>query len=94
MKRLNWKVIKNNISEARQELEEIESLIGSGELPEEGELQIMVEHAYHHINFAWNARSMSAKRYANLTDEDFNSYGKFPTDVEEWRVPDSDKKSE
>jgi hypothetical protein len=92
MKRLNWKIIKSNISEAREELQKVESLIESGDLPDEGELQIMVEHAYHHINFAWNARKMSTRRYANLADTDFNSFGKFPEDLEEWHVSDSEKR--
>jgi hypothetical protein len=91
MKRLNWKIIKSNISEARQELERIESLIESGELPHEVELQIMLQHAYHHINFAWNAKNISNKRYVNLTKADFNSFGKFPKDIEEMCLPESEE---
>ncbi len=94
MKKLNWKIIKSNISEAREELQKIESLIESEGFPDTGEFQIMVEHAYHHMNFAWNARNIPSKRYANLTDDDFNSFGKFPEDIEEWCVSDSGEKAE
>ena len=86
MSGLNWKMIKSNLIEARQELEKIESRIESGDLPHEGDLQVMVEHVFHHLNFAWNARRFSMKRYSELTDEDFNLFGKFPEDIEEFRV--------
>ena len=47
------------------------------------ELSVDLQHAYHHLNFAWNARYISTKRYANLTDEDFAKWGKYPIDIED-----------
>ena len=63
MPRFNWEIIKSNISEALEELKSIEKQIESGKFPHEGELQVMFEHTYHHLNFAWNARKISTKRY-------------------------------
>ena len=82
MKKLNWKMIKSNIAEARDELEVIEAKIDSDEMLDEVEYQIKMEHVYHHLNFAWNARNISRDRYVNLTDQDFNKFGKFPEDIE------------
>jgi len=76
MNRMNWKIIESNIREAREQLEEIERLISSKKYPCEEELQVMVEHAYHHLNFAWNTRRVTTKEYRKLTDEEFNRWGK------------------
>ena len=75
-------MIKSNLAEAREELEVIEGKIASGEMLDEVDYQIKIEHIYHHLNFAWNARNISKERYVNLTDQDFNEFGKFPDDIE------------
>ncbi|MBF0550836.1 MAG: hypothetical protein HQK60_09895 [Deltaproteobacteria bacterium] len=87
-RQVNLTIIKSNIAEARQELERIEALIRTGDISDEGELWVMMQHAYHHINFAWNARNISTERYAHLTHQDFNQFGKFPTDVDELEISD------
>jgi len=79
---MNWQIIKSNIKEAREELEKIENEIDSSEPLEETELMLMMEHAYHHLNFAWNIRNVSTDRYTIMSDEDFNRWGKFPTDID------------
>ncbi|HEX8286196.1 MAG TPA: hypothetical protein VF588_22740 [Pyrinomonadaceae bacterium] len=81
MDKLNPDVILSNVSEAREELEQIEALIRGGEELTEGELWVMFGHAYHHLNFAWNARRVTDAQYRNLTDKDFNAWGGFPTDI-------------
>lgn len=78
---MNWQIIKSNIKEAREELEKIEKEINSSEPPEEIEFMLMLEHAYHHLNFAWNIRNVATDKYATMIDEDFNRWGKFPTDI-------------
>lgn len=86
MPRLTWEIILYNIAEARQQLEQIEAQAKSEKKASEIELQIMLEHAYHHLNFAWNIRHVSAKRYAKLSDADFNEWSKFPKELEEYRI--------
>lgn len=86
MNRMNWKIIESNIREAREQLDEIERRISSKKFPSEGELQVMVEHAYHHLNFAWNARRVTTKQYRKLTDEEFNRWGKNPSDIDAFVV--------
>ena len=82
MRKINAEVVLSNISEAREELEKIEELVRSGEgLEDDGDLVVMFGHAYHHINFAWNARRVADEKYRNLTNEDFDEWGRFPTDI-------------
>ncbi len=71
-KTLNWNIIGPNIEDAREQLEEIEARIKAGKPPDPVEFQRMMQHAYHHLNFAWNARLWPQRRYAQLTEQDFH----------------------
>lgn len=83
MAKLNWEIILYNLVEAREQIEQIEKLANSEKKPSEIEFQIKLLHAYHHLNFAWNIRHASTKSYAKLTEDDFNKWGKYPTDIED-----------
>lgn len=77
----------SNIQEAREELDQMESLMASAKKPAEVELELSLRHAYHHLNTAWNARRTETEKYKNLTDSDFRIWGKFPEgfdDLENW----------
>ncbi len=87
MTKMNWKIIAGDIKEAREQLEKIEKLIDGKIRPSEGELLVMLSHAYHHLNFAWNTRRIATKQYACLTDQEFNKWGKFPREVMSFAVP-------
>lgn len=82
MSKLNWEIILSNLTEAREQIEQIERGAKNANKPSEVELQIMMEHVYHHLNFAWNTRHTSTKNYSNLSDDDFNEWSKFPVGVE------------
>lgn len=82
MRKINRDIILSNISEVREELQRIEGWLTSGEPLSEGGLEVAIEHAYHHLNFAWNARHVSSNKYKTMTDSDFNEWGKFPNDIE------------
>jgi hypothetical protein len=86
MPKLNWRIILYDITEAREQLEEIERRVKNGKAPREGEFQVLLEHAYHHLNFAWNTRHAQTKRYSHLTDEDFNEWSKFPKEIKASKV--------
>ena len=86
MRRLNRWIIARNIREAREELQKLERQLSSRPPVGEIELQIGLEHAYHHLNVAWNARSASNTRYANLTNRDFNRWSRFPTVMKPYAV--------
>jgi hypothetical protein len=38
------------------------------------------------LNFAWNARRVTTKQYRKLTDEEFNRWGKNPSDIDAFVV--------
>ena len=82
MTKLNKKIILSNINEAAEELEDLKRKLESGEL-DEVELQIALQHAYHHLNFGCNIRYVPTEKYANLNDEDFKKWGSYPTDIDE-----------
>jgi hypothetical protein len=80
-KKLNLEIIKSNLSEAREELEKLERKAATGALSEV-ELQIGLQHAYQHLNFSWNIRRIPTTQYANLTQEEFDKWGRYPSEIE------------
>jgi len=86
VRRLNRWIIATNIRQARRELQELERELSSKPPLGEIELQIGLEHAYHHLNVAWNARSASNRRYANLSNRDFNRWSRFPAIMKPYAV--------
>lgn len=82
---MNRQIIESNIKEAREQLEEIEKKLSASLT--EGEFLVMLQHAYHHLNFAWNARRVSNSRYAKLSEEEFNEWSKYPAaDIEDFAL--------
>jgi hypothetical protein len=77
----NRQIIGSNISEARDELNELLMKIEAGGL-HEAELQVGLLHAYHHLNFAWNIRRVATSRYASLAQQEFETWGRYPADIE------------
>jgi hypothetical protein len=85
MARLNWTIVGYNITEAREQLEKIEKQIKLRAISE-GEFQVQLEHAFHHLSFAWNVRRTTMKTYRDMSDEDFNRCSQFPADLEPYKV--------
>jgi hypothetical protein len=79
-KTLNNRIIAGNLAEANEEIAKLLfKAVHSG--LNEGELQVGLLHAYHHLNFAWNIRRTSTSDYAKLTDKQFERWGTYPTDI-------------
>lgn len=70
-------IILANISEAREQLEAIEKSLVDPEY-EEVELKLDLEHAYHHLNYAWNVRNESDEALSKHSAPDFIKWSKFP----------------
>ena len=78
------KIILQNIVEAREQLESIEKSLLDPEY-QECDFQIQLEHAYHHLNYAWNIRDESDVAVNAHTAEDFTRWSKFPIgEIEEF----------
>ena len=46
-----------------------------------GEFWPAMQHAYHHLNTAWNSRDATRAQVEPGTDADFNRWSQFPTDL-------------
>ena len=82
MAELTWENIAYDLEDALEELKRLTKSISSGNRPDEVEIQIAMQHIYHHLNFAWNTRYESIQNYADIMDEKFVQLGKFPQDLE------------
>jgi hypothetical protein len=74
-KRLNWSIVEGDLAEALEELVRLRRLASKRKL-NEVQLQIGLLHAYHHLNFAWNARYVPTAQYRHLTRRQFERWGK------------------
>ena len=81
MPKLNYDVIQFHVSEAREQLQQIETELLAGGKPGESQLQVWFDHAFHHLNSAWNARRTTDRQFTNSTDEDFVRWGRLPRDI-------------
>lgn len=70
-------IILHNIAEAREQLEAIEKSLLNPEY-DECELRIELEHAYHHLNYAWNIRNEPDAALDVHSKEDFAKWSKYP----------------
>lgn len=84
MPKLNSEIILYNIQEAREQLEIIEKQLKDGNLSKI-DFQTQLEHAYHHLNFAWNIRNVSNEKYAKMTNSSFNKWSKFPKKIKAYK---------
>jgi len=93
-----WKIIFHNIREASFELERLRDRIvaalnGQPDKCRRGsfyefEFFVAMEHAYHHVNWAWNCRHQDEQRAIRCDMEDFEEWEKFPAEFNEfWPSP-------
>ena len=81
----NKHLIASNIKEAKEQLEEILKDIETVKEYSEVELQIALEHSYHHLNFAWNIRNIEEKRAEACSKNDYKEWSKHPaTEITEY----------
>ncbi len=78
MAELTWENITYNLEDALEELQRLYGSISPNDQPDEIEFRIAMQHIYHHLNFAWNTRHIPI---AEMTKEQFDEWGKFPTDL-------------
>jgi hypothetical protein len=79
----NRTIIRGNIADAIEQLQKLERKATDGTLTEI-DLQLGLSHTYHHLNFAWNIRRVSTSEYARLTQEQFEQWGKYPAEIDDF----------
>lgn len=69
--------LKEALEELQRTAASVESDLDYGDL----EFSLAMEHIYHHLNTAWNARGASDQRARECTQEDFEAWRRFPSDL-------------
>jgi hypothetical protein len=70
-----------NLKEAADELNRTIRQLESEPDFSEVELFVAMQHFYHHLNTAWNAKSASAQQANVCSQEDFTVWRSFSTDI-------------
>jgi len=78
---MNKRHTEFHLKEALEQLQETISSIENAEF-DETDLQLDMEHLYHHLNTAWNARNASEKETDECSESNFEKWRQFPTDID------------
>lgn len=70
-----------HLREAHEELTRLLEDIGATPDYDIGEFMVAMQHLYHHLNTAWNARDASPDEVGHLNDADFRRWSRFPRDL-------------
>ena len=70
-----------NLQEAQEEIARILRDLEASADYDETEFRIAMEHAYDHLNTAWNSRNEDHEHIANHTEEQFYRWRAFPIDI-------------
>jgi hypothetical protein len=70
-----------HLNEALEELHRTIAAIEAGREYAVEAFEVAMQHLYHHVNTAWNARVQPESRIAALSDEDFIRWRQFPRDL-------------
>lgn len=70
-----------NLTEAKEAIEQLMAEMQSDPDYDYGNYFVDMQHIYWHINSAWNGRDFDSSK-SELTDELYDSFIKFPPDLE------------
>ena len=66
----------------KEAMEQLQESLSSFSKTDEVQLQLDMEHLYHHLNTAWNARNASNKETTECSKDNFNKWRQFPNDID------------
>jgi hypothetical protein len=78
---MNRDYILWNLKEAAEALSGIIAEVEDNPDYEDVELMIALQHLYHHVNTAWNAREASPAAVEECSEENFALWRAFPDDI-------------
>lgn len=78
---MNKDYIIYNLKESLESLVSIIENIEKNEEYENGEYSVDMQHLYHHLNTAWNARNTSKLESEECSEENFGKWREFPSDI-------------
>lgn len=70
-----------HLREAHQELTRTIAQLAEDPECEYGHYWPVLQHLYHHLNTAWNARDATPAEVGQARDVDFSRWSRFPTDL-------------
>jgi hypothetical protein len=79
---MNKDYVLFHLTKAEQAIQELIAGIQSNPECEYRNYRVDMEHLYHHINTAWNARDASEAAVDKCSEENFGRWRQFPTDME------------
>lgn len=77
---MNKRWVLFHLNDALEHLQRLIAALQTGSVTRE-EFEIALEHAYHHLNVAWNSRSITDDEAAHHSDTDFVTWRKFPRNL-------------
>jgi hypothetical protein len=79
---LNRDYVLHNLREAHEDLgRAIDDFIADTAYSE-AELYVAMQHLYHHLNTAWNARESTESEARECSAQDFHRWRQFPADID------------
>jgi len=79
---MNKEYIIYNLKEALEQLSMTINELETDKEYEFGDYKVQMEHLYHHINTAWNARNSSEKESIECSEKNYEIWRQFPNDIE------------
>ena len=77
---MNREFVLSNIREAVDELSRTVAEMEKDPDYGSGEFLVAMQHAYHHLNSAWNGQDVSELKVINMTDATWSRLGAFPAE--------------
>jgi hypothetical protein len=78
---MNRDYILFHLREGLEELERTVRELEQDQEYEQSEFMVAMEHLYHHLNTAWNARGSSPEAAHECSEADFHRWRQFPSDM-------------
>ena len=79
---MNKEYVLFHLEAAKGELEKTLKEIKTDSEYDYGNFVVAMQHLYHHINTAWNARDASTERAEACSEDDFQRWRQFPSDID------------
>lgn len=79
---MNREYVLYHLKEAHEELTKTIREIEHNPDYDFGEYIVAMTHLYHHINTAWNAKDVTPERADRSSEEDFERWRQFPSDID------------
>lgn len=74
-----WALLVQGIADTQGHLASLAEQMSRDGVIEDEDFVVQVGHVYAHLNRAWNARNHTGEE---MTDEQWDAFGKFPRDIE------------